>query len=79
MQVCFFDSSALVKRYVLEVGTAWVNSIVDPAKGHLIHLASITAVEVISAIVRRQRSGTISASAAAAMLAKFPGLRRYRT
>jgi uncharacterized protein len=26
----FFDSSALVKRYLAELGTAWVRGLVDP-------------------------------------------------
>jgi hypothetical protein len=62
-----FDSSALVKRYGSEVGTAWVVSLFPPA-GNRIHLARITAVEVVSAIARRCRSGTVTAAGAAAML-----------
>jgi hypothetical protein len=30
MAVIFFDSSAIVKRYVKEIGTSWVLSMVDP-------------------------------------------------
>ena len=30
----FFDTSALVKRYAKEVGTAWVFSLVRPAAGN---------------------------------------------
>lgn len=66
-----FDSSGLVKRYVNETGTAWVNSILNPTAGNLIRVASITAVEVVSAISRRKRAGNISAAVAAAMLADF--------
>jgi hypothetical protein len=29
----FYDSSGLVKRYASEVGTAWVQSVTDPAEG----------------------------------------------
>lgn len=65
-----FDSSALVKRYVSEIGTAWVIGLFSPA-GNRIHLARITAVEVVSAIARRRRSGTVTAAGAAAMLTNF--------
>lgn len=40
----FFDSSALVKRYVLETGTNWIVSICDPPAGNTIFLAQITSV-----------------------------------
>jgi hypothetical protein len=42
--VYFFDSSGIVKRYINEIGSAWVTSLVDPATGNPIHLASITGV-----------------------------------
>ena len=31
MGAYFLDSSAVVKRYVDEIGTSWVNSLTDPA------------------------------------------------
>jgi predicted nucleic acid-binding protein len=58
--VYFFDSSAIVKRYVKETGTGWVFGITNPAKGDSIYIARITGAEVISAITRRGRSGDIS-------------------
>jgi predicted nucleic acid-binding protein len=51
--VYFFDSSALVKRFARETGTAWVINLFKPASGNRIYIARITYVEVISAIVRR--------------------------
>lgn len=47
----FFDSSALVKRYVLETGSAWVNSLV--LSGAACYIARLTRAEVSAAIVRR--------------------------
>jgi len=35
----FFDTSALIKRYVVEQGTDWVRSIVAPQAGHTILIA----------------------------------------
>lgn len=71
MAVYFFDSSALVKRYVSEVGSAWVRSITDPLSANRIYLAGITGVEVVSAVVRRQRADSISAENAATVLSDF--------
>jgi hypothetical protein len=51
--VYFFDSSAVFKRYVMEIGTSWVLNITDPSAGNSIYLASITGVEIISALVRQ--------------------------
>lgn len=56
----FLDSSAIVKRYVPEIGSAWIQSITDPDVGHSIAIAQITWVEVHSAFARRQREGTLS-------------------
>ena len=49
----FLDSSAIVKRYLTEVGSGWVRSITDPIAGNDIYLARITGVEVVSALVRQ--------------------------
>jgi uncharacterized protein len=67
----FFDSSAIVKRYIWETGTAWVQAVTDPASANRIHLARISAVEVTSAVIRRQRGGTLSASLASSILDQF--------
>ena len=53
------DSSCLVKRYVNEIGSGWVLSITDPAAGNEIYTVRITGVEVVSAVSRRKRDGTI--------------------
>jgi len=67
----FFDSSALVKRYVLETGTNWIVSICDPRAGNTIFLARITSVEVVSAVARRRRNKSLSGANAAAVLDDF--------
>jgi uncharacterized protein len=69
--VFVFDSSAIIKRYVQETGTAWVQGLTHPGAGHYIYLARITGVEVCAAISRRQRGRTIPPAAAAAALARF--------
>jgi uncharacterized protein len=61
MAVYFLDSSALVKRYINEVGSAWVLNLLDPALNHEIFVAAIAGVELIAAVTRRARGGSISA------------------
>ncbi len=65
MALYFLDSSAVVKAYVSEVGSAWVVGLIDPTVGHNIYVAEITGVEVVSAITRQSRSGALSAVDAA--------------
>jgi predicted nucleic acid-binding protein len=67
----FFDSSGLIKRHVKETGTPWVKSLVNAKAGHALYIARITAVEVTSAITRRQYLGDLSAAQAAAILGHF--------
>jgi uncharacterized protein len=67
----FFDTSALVKRHVIEAGSAWVRSLVRAKAAHDLYIARITAVEVTSAITRRQHGGHLSAAQAGAILGHF--------
>lgn len=60
MSILYVDSSALVKRYLHETGSAWVIAHLDPAAGQTIFTAAITRVEVAAALAARQRSGAIT-------------------
>lgn len=71
MAVYFFDSSAIIKRYVREIGTSWVIGLSDPKTGNRIYVASITGVEVTSAIARQGRGGNLSAADKASAMAQF--------
>lgn len=55
MSSFFFDSSALVKRYLTETGSVWVGGLTDPAAGHSIVIAEITRVEIAAAFAARHR------------------------
>ena len=60
MSSCFFDSSALVKRYRSEDGTTEVDRILrEPDAGYFI--ARLAVVEVQRALARTVRDGEISA------------------
>jgi predicted nucleic acid-binding protein len=67
----FFDTSGLVKRYVSESGSLWVNALVAPAARNSIFIVRITAVEVAAAITRRVRGGSLSAADGNQFLAWF--------
>ena len=71
MAVYFFDSSAIVKRYVAEPGTAWVVATCDPATGNDLYAARIAGVEVVAAIVRRTRRGDLSPAHMRQAVAQF--------
>jgi predicted nucleic acid-binding protein len=51
-----FDSSAVVKRYAPERGSAWVKSIVQPTAGNAVYLAQIGIVEIAAALSRKVRT-----------------------
>lgn len=62
MTLLFVDTSALAKRYVPEVGSAWVRGWIDPSQGNIILISEVTIVELVSALARRQREGTVSSA-----------------
>jgi uncharacterized protein len=51
----FFDTSALVKRYIDETGSQWIRSLTDLQSENKIIVAGITFVELLSALSRLQR------------------------
>jgi predicted nucleic acid-binding protein len=71
VSVLFFDTSAIVRRYSNETGSAWVINLVEPIVGNTIFLARITEVETVSAIMRRTREGALSAPDATAGITAF--------
>jgi len=54
----------VVKRYVPEVGTAWVRALAIPTAGHTLLIAQVTSAEIVSGVARRRREGTIPARTA---------------
>jgi predicted nucleic acid-binding protein len=67
----FFDSSAVVKRYVAEPGTTWVSHITTVAGSNPVYIARLTLVEVISAITRKVRGTSLTAALAVKALTDF--------
>ncbi len=71
MTAYFLDSSALVKRYVPETGSAWIRALSVPNSGDLLIIARITWVEVRSAIARREREGSLTPSDRKLIIQRF--------
>jgi predicted nucleic acid-binding protein len=60
----YIDTSALVKRYVAEVGSAWVRRMVARPVQHVIYTAALTEVEVRSALQRLVRESRLDTAQA---------------
>jgi predicted nucleic acid-binding protein len=71
VNVYFLDTSALLKRYVPEIGTTWIQALTGQSAANLLIVARVTWVEVHSAIARRQREGSFSSNQANQILQAF--------
>ncbi len=71
MVVCYLDTSALVKCYALESGTAWMIALTDRSAKADFYTARITGPEMIAAIFRKVRMGELSLPAAVRAAADF--------
>ena len=79
MPTYYLDASAVVKRYVSEMGSAWVQALCSSEENTLI-MAEITLAEVASAFARATRGSRISAEERLSYLDLFIGdcAERYR-
>ena len=76
MAVYYFDTSALVKYYIPEVGGPWVMELVDAlgdqdAWAHEMTMTALVLVEVAAALARRCRTADISTEERTRTLAQF--------
>lgn len=69
--VYFLDSSAVVKRYVEEVGTRWIEDLCDPSGGSAVVLSQISLVEVAAAFASKYRRGVIDEETYYQLMADF--------
>jgi hypothetical protein len=67
----YFDSSALVKLYIAETGTGWLQGLCAPTAGHAIYTARISGAEIVAALFRRARTGALSLSDAQTVSVQF--------
>ena len=55
MAIYFFDTSALVKRYVTEPGSAWMIAQCQTEADHIITISQATLVEAVATFCRKAR------------------------
>lgn len=60
MTIYYADTSAVVKRYVIELGSAWVKQVAMRGAGNTIFICQLTQVEVFSALERKKHGGSLS-------------------
>ena len=67
----YLDSSAVVKNYLIEPGSTWVRSLINPAEGHVFYTVLLTGPEVVAAIFRKVRIGLLPIPDARSMANSF--------
>lgn len=60
MSAVYLDTSALIKRYVAEVGSEWVRHLLTDTRGPAAFTSHLTVVEAACAFARRRREGVLS-------------------
>ena len=71
MAAYFFDTSALSKYYLDEIGSNWIEQIIDAQPPNEIIIAEVTGAEMIAALTRRRRQGRISLTDAVLVMTVF--------
>lgn len=69
MPAYYFDSIALLKRYLQEQGSAWVRRITAPQTGNELFSAALAGPEMIATLVRRSRNQRWTTTQLAAAIA----------
>lgn len=70
MPAYFFDASALVKRYLREVGSNWLRRLIA-AEQPRIFISSLSGAEVLAAMMRKRRTGEATPAATDRAVAAF--------
>ncbi len=66
----YFDTSALVKRYIAEIGSDWVRALFD-VQTPIVFTSRLTVIEGICTFARRQREGMLSPEGHCQLLTVF--------
>lgn len=80
----YLDTSALVKRYAREQGSAWVRALADPDARHALYTIRLTGPELVAALARKARTGEMTGANASDAIRAFRadwdgrGRTRYR-
>jgi predicted nucleic acid-binding protein len=60
VRAIYFDTSALLKRYIAETGSRWTNTLISSPDAPAVFTSHLTAVEATCAFARRLRERTLS-------------------
>ena len=71
MQTAYFDTSTLVKRYVAEPGSHWVNSLLTASHAVTVFTSQLAVVETTCAFSRRRREGALASKDYEKLLTAF--------
>jgi predicted nucleic acid-binding protein len=71
VSVAYFDTSALLKRYVTEAGTEWVKSLLASLDAPVVLTSRLAVVEAACACARRAREGNLPPEALDNLLRLF--------
>jgi hypothetical protein len=71
VSVVYFDTSALLKYYVAEIGSSWVNALLSSSPAPVVFISQLTIVESSCAFARRLREGVLSPTIYADLLTAF--------
>lgn len=71
MPAYYFDTSALVKRYIAEAGSTWVRQASDPVSRNVLYTSRLTGLELTAAVVRRARGAHVPAADLQSTLVSF--------
>ncbi len=71
MTAIYTDSSAMVKRYAKEKGTAFLIGLLRPSAKNFLYSAKITEVEVCAALARRQKGLTLTTQQTTKSVSRF--------
>jgi predicted nucleic acid-binding protein len=69
--VIYLDTSALLKKYVTEVGSNWLHALLTPPQPPLVFISQLAIVEATCAFARRFREGSLTPADHTSLLAAF--------
>ncbi|MGI8493988.1 MAG: type II toxin-antitoxin system VapC family toxin [Pyrinomonadaceae bacterium] len=59
-EVYYADSSALLKRHVIEIGSNWIKNEFSVGSNNTVYTSKLSIAEVLSALNRRKRESSVS-------------------
>lgn len=71
MSVAYFDTSALLKQYITEIGSGWVRALLSSSDPPVVLTSRLTVIEATCAFARRLREGSLSSTDHTTLLSLF--------